>query len=470
MRYFGDASVYLEQYLPNARHIEVQILADEHGNVVHLYERECSVQRRYQKIIEECPAVNISNAVKQKLYNASLQIAKASNYCNAGTVEFLITTDEQFFFLEMNTRIQVEHPVTEEVTGVDLVEQQLEVASHNVLSLQQHDISINGHSIEVRIYAENPSENFIPSDGKIAFFTVSSSARFESALYPQMEVSTGYDPMLAKLIVKGNNRSLAIAKLQTALNNTIIHGIRSNISFLSHIVELPDFSAAQIHINWCDALVANYHEEISPLVMENISIAYAIAKMANRVNVEPECLPGVWKNVGYWRMSNRMNIETNGNKLYLEWRQIGEGELSVFINEKELHVHFEKPEGNIIYFTHKQERLKVVWTFEQTLQWYFTLNGMTFSVQENIRSNRQNRQVESNEFIEQIFSPLPGKVIKINTKAGSKVKKGDSLMVIESMKMENVVIAQHDSVIKCILVKEGQQLKAKDIVLEFENN
>lgn len=252
-QFFGDGSMFIEKKIDDARHIEVQILADQHGNVMHLFERECSIQRRNQKVIEEAPSSFISEATREKMGEAAIRAAKAVDYTNVGTVEFLVDSEENFYFIEMNARIQVEHPITEEVTGVDLVKEQLLIASGNPLSLNKNDIKIKGHAIEARIYAEDP-ERFFPSPGQITRLDLPEGEhiRHELGVSSSFQVTPFYDPMIAKLIVSGASREEAIERMKDALNNYHIDGIKTNIPMLKTIIEHDQFKKGNTKISFVD--------------------------------------------------------------------------------------------------------------------------------------------------------------------------------------------------------------------------
>ncbi|TFB13073.1 acetyl-CoA carboxylase biotin carboxylase subunit [Filobacillus milosensis] len=241
-QFFGDGTMFIEKVIEDAHHIEIQLLADHHGNVLHLFDRECSIQRRHQKVIEEAPSPLITEETRQKMADAAIKAAKAIDYKNAGTIEFLVDENQNFYFLEMNTRLQVEHPVTEEITGVDLVEQQLKVAYGDELSLKQEDLLIQGHSIEARIYAEDP-KTFFPSPGTITAISLPEDdfIRHDIAVEANYQVTPYYDPMIAKLIVKGNSREEAVANLKKALNHYKVEGIKTNIPLLNDIVDIQAF-------------------------------------------------------------------------------------------------------------------------------------------------------------------------------------------------------------------------------------
>ena len=247
---FGDRSMYLEKYLANCRHIEVQILADQYGNVVHLGERDCSIQRKHQKVIEETPSIAVSDELRKKMGETAIKAAKAANYYSAGTIEFLLDKDNNFYFMEMNTRIQVEHPVTEEVTGIDIVKEMIRIAEGKKLGFTQEDIKITGHAIECRINAESPEQNFIPCPGVIESLHMpgGNGIRVDSAAYQGYKIPSCYDSMIAKLIVHGENRNVAIQKLRSALSELIIAGVKTNVGFQSRLVGEDAFKRGDV--NW----------------------------------------------------------------------------------------------------------------------------------------------------------------------------------------------------------------------------
>jgi acetyl-CoA carboxylase biotin carboxylase subunit len=253
---FGDPTMYLEHFVRHPRHIEFQILADSHGNVVHLGERDCSIQRNHQKMIEESPSVAISQELREKMGKTAVTAARAAKYVNAGTIEFLLEKDESFYFMEMNTRIQVEHPVTEWVTGVDLIKEQIRIASGRELSLRQEDIQLKGHSIECRINAENPKKGFRPSPGVITdlYMPGGKGIRIDTAIYSGYEIPPWYDSMIAKLSVWAKNRQEAIRKMQSALGEVVIEGVDTNVDFQYEILQNPNFVAGNVDIEFIENL------------------------------------------------------------------------------------------------------------------------------------------------------------------------------------------------------------------------
>jgi acetyl-CoA carboxylase, biotin carboxylase subunit len=254
---FGDGRLYLEKFLIRPRHIEIQVLGDHHGNVIHLGERECSVQRRYQKLIEEAPSPIMSSELRRAMGEHAVKLARAGAYANAGTVEFLVEEDRSFYFLEMNTRLQVEHPVTEMVTSFDLVKLQIRIAAGEALPFAQEDVAMRGHAVECRIYAEDPDNQFFPSPGKI--FAQRAPAgpgvRLDEGVYAGWTVPNEYDPMLAKLIVWGSDRAEAIARLRGGLDEYYASGIKTNVSLFRRIVSEPEFLRGEIHTEWLDELL-----------------------------------------------------------------------------------------------------------------------------------------------------------------------------------------------------------------------
>lgn len=256
-RGFGDSEVYVEKAIVNPRHIELQVLADEYGNTVYLGERECSIQRRHQKVLEEAPSPIVSEEMRQRMGEVAVRVARAANYSNAGTVEFLVDQDKNFYFLEMNTRLQVEHPVTELITGLDLVHLQIRIAAGEKLPLAQQDVSIRGHAMECRIYAEDPDNNYFPSPGKITLLQSPSGPgiRRDSGMYEGWTVPVDYDPLLAKLIGYGSDRGQVISRLERALSEYFVGGIKTNISLFRRILSDPDFRAGKVDTGYLDRLV-----------------------------------------------------------------------------------------------------------------------------------------------------------------------------------------------------------------------
>ncbi len=282
LKAFGNGEIYLEKFFENARHIEFQILADTHGNVIHVLERECSIQRRHQKIIEETPSNVLTPELRAEMGAAAVAAAKASGYVNAGTVEFLVDSKNKFYFLEINTRLQVEHPVTEMITGIDLVRQQLEIAAGNELALKQEDISGRGHSIECRIYAEDPANDFFPSPGKIEFLKepTGPGIRNDCGVYSGFEVPVDYDPIISKLVVHAQTRPQAIDKMIKALKGYIILGVRAPIDFMIDVLESEPFSKGDVYTNFIEKHFSDWKENQGE--SDIARIAYIVDDMCGR--------------------------------------------------------------------------------------------------------------------------------------------------------------------------------------------
>ena len=307
LRSFNDDEVYLEKYIQNPRHIEIQVLADEHGNAVYLGERESSVQRRHQKVIEEAPSAIVDQDLRARMGAVAVQAAKSSGYANAGTVEFLVDSERNFYFLEMNTRLQVEHPVTEAVTGLDLVHLQLRIAAGEKLPFCQSDVQLRGHAIECRIYAEDPENNFFPSPGRIAKLMRPSGPgiREDSGVYEGWTVPLDYDPMLSKLVAFASDRRTAISRMRRALDEYFIGGIKSNLGLFRRILDHPDFQEARIDTGFLDRLLSSPSDDIrfeDPLEkLAAVSAALFVATLSPKPNGQNgastgrAAMPSVWK-------------------------------------------------------------------------------------------------------------------------------------------------------------------------------
>ena len=274
---FGDGSVFIEKYVTSPRHIEIQVMADMHGNVIHLFERECSVQRRHQKVVEEAPSALLTPELRQKMGKAAVNVAKSCDYVGAGTVEFLMDADLNFYFLEMNTRLQVEHPVTEWITGVDLVEQQIKIARGEVLELKQEDLSINGHALELRVYAEDPTNNFMPSVGNLEKYSLpkGENIRVDNGFAEGMDVPIYYDPMLSKLVTYGNSREAAIQKMIEAIDNYEVKGVETTLSFGKFVCQHEAFRSG----NFDTHFVKNYYtpEKLEAQYQQEAKLASIVA-------------------------------------------------------------------------------------------------------------------------------------------------------------------------------------------------
>jgi len=307
---FSDESVYIEKYLKKPRHIEFQVLADSHGNIVHLFERECSIQRRHQKIVEETPSVIINDEMREKMGKAAVSAAEAVGYINAGTVEFLVDGDKNFYFLEMNTRIQVEHPITELVVGVDLVKWQLLIASGEKLIIKQEELSQRGHAIECRIYAEDPENSFLPSPGKILYQKEPEGpgVRLDNGIFTGFEVTPYYDPILSKLIVWGENRDTAIKGMVNALDNYIILGVKTTGSYLRELIQHPEFIKGNTCTDFIDKNMKDrkkiVDDDLIDLSLITASFSDGNIKMKKGVSSDYETISSPWESIGKWEIGS----------------------------------------------------------------------------------------------------------------------------------------------------------------------
>jgi 3-methylcrotonyl-CoA carboxylase alpha subunit len=477
--YFGDATVYIEKYIEEPRHIEVQILGDHFGNVIHLFERECSIQRRYQKIIEESPSPTLTPEVRQQMGEAAVAIGREIGYNNAGTIEFLVDKQLNFYFLEMNTRIQVEHPVTEMVTGIDIVEEQIHIAAGNPLRLTQEMIRQQGHAIECRIYAEDPSNNFQPSPGKMTYYQepVMAGIRIDTGITADTEIKSSFDPMISKLVVWGKDRNEASHLMLEALSNYVIHGIKTNITYLTKLIRGEHFIANTITTRFCDehtdALAAEISAEKSTIPLQVPVAAYLIATMTHRRDESPKNDLNIWERLGYWRDLMNIRMQCDGEELMVEiLRYTGKVYHFKLSGDdfQAVPVHFTK---NRLDFTLDHHNHTAYISEDPDRKGIVSINGHTFQMSRHdiladsvTPSLHDSGEHDSNH----ITSPMPGKVIRIMVKAGDEVKKGTPLMIIEAMKMENLIVARKEGTVKEINVALNDRVESSKVLMALESN
>ena len=486
--YFGNGDIFIEKYLENPRHIEFQVLGDNFGNVVHLFERECSIQRRHQKIIEEAPSPTVDPELRKQMGEAAVRIGKETNYNSAGTIEFLVDSNKNFYFLEMNTRIQVEHPITELTTGVDLVIEQILVAAGNKLRLKQEDLKQTGHAIECRIYAEEPSNNFLPSPGKMSLYVEPQDVetRIDTGINKDTEIKSFYDPMISKLIVHAENREKAIKKMENALSEYKIHGISTNISYLKKIMTFEEYKANKISTHFCDdhtePIIKNIENERAsiPSILPIISFfIYSFKNTCNRKVTNSN----VWDYIGYWRNGtpiifeqiDRIN-ETSKKFKILVNIQNEKGLYKFLIDDKEYNVSFKSfdYEANMLEFYLNTENLISAHISEKSAgRGFVEIQNSIFEIVRHdiLDDSLSLKDIEESSLTgsgNSVKSPMPGVVIKIVAEVGQEVKKGDVLIVVEAMKMENSLIAPRDGVIKTIIVKTGDQVDGSTSLILLE--
>jgi len=461
--YFGDGTIYIEKYIEEPRHIEIQVLGDNFGNVVHLFERECTIQRRYQKIIEESPSPTLTEEVRQKMGASAVSIAREAKYNSAGTIEFLVDKDLNYYFLEMNTRIQVEHPVTEMVTGVDLVEEQILIAAGNPLRLKQKDLSQKGHAIECRIYAEDPSGNFLPSPGKICLYQEPSGIgiRVDTGFAGPCTIQSIFDPMISKLVVWGEDRSVALEKSITALKNYQIHGINTNITYLLFLLQHPALKENKISTSFCyqhtEEILQNIQTDKTRLGNEIAGLAFLLYNL-NTNKIHPA--GNIWEALGYWRNRMKIPLIVDGDEMEMRLLKTSKDKFVFKIADKIYDVFLHSIAKNRIEFRTFHRFCKAVVSDGEKGSHFVTLEGINFEVKrtdELIISN-EDPMAAGNTDEGSLFAPMPGKVIKVNVKAGEMVKRGTVLLVVEAMKMENNIVALNDGKIEKVNVKEGERV------------
>ena len=491
---FGDDRVFIEKFVEEPRHIEIQVLGDSHGNVIYLNERECSIQRRHQKVIEEAPSPFISDATRIAMGEQAVALAKAVKYQSAGTVEFVVGKDQSFYFLEMNTRLQVEHPVTEAITGIDLVEMMIRVAHGEKLPITQADVKRNGWAIECRINAEDPFRNFLPSTGRLVRFQTPVQTMFQSNTQDLLgiRVDTGvqdggeipmfYDSMIAKLIVHGTDRSDAIAKMREALNGFVIRGISSNIPFQAALLAHPkfvsgDFNTGFIAENYAHGFRAEDVPHNDPDFLVALA-AFVRRKSRERAANLSGQLPGYDVQIGH--DYSVVVLGAKGENRYIpvhvdEFRgQSGKAIIKVgenhYIIESHSRLNDVRISGTVNGkpFTAQVER----GTPKNPLALQVQHNGTRIEalvVSPRMAELHQMMPFKTPPDMSRfVLSPMPGLLVNVAVTAGQKVQAGERVAVIEAMKMENILFAAHDGVVKKIMASQGESLTVDQVIVEFE--
>ena len=451
---FNDERIFIERYVEKSSHIEIQILGDSKGNVVHLGERECSIQRRHQKIIEESPSPRISDDVRNKMGEAAVKLAKQIKYESAGTVEFLFDDKtEEFWFLEVNTRLQVEHPVTEEVTGIDLVCEQLKIARGESLEFDQKDITWTGSSIEARLYAEDPNNDFLPEIGTLIAFEENNSAeaRWDTGVNKGTVVGTDFDPMLAKIISYAPNRTDAAGKLAKALESAHIGGVKTNRDFLVNCLKTKEFLDGDTTSDFIERVKPSRKLEINQSEIEHASaIAAMWMQQQNRNNSNvAKFMPSGWTN---GRLPNqKVTFEFENTEYDFEYKQKRDQKF-LFSNNKEAFIYSSDEDGIDMIFDGKRHYSRV------TVSKNNILVHMPFGdvmLQLKPRSKMPGTEVT----IGGLIAPMPGKVIDVKVKKGKKVKAGDTLVILEAMKMEHSIKASEDGTVSELLISVNDQVE-----------
>jgi 3-methylcrotonyl-CoA carboxylase alpha subunit len=460
---FANQEMLLEKYVVRPRHVEVQVFGDAHGNVIHIGERECSIQRRHQKLLEESPSPAVSSDLRRRMGAAAVSLARAAGYQGAGTVEFLLDAAGRFYFLELNARLQVEHPVTEMVTGLDLVELQLQVANGQPLSLTQDDVRITGHAIEARIIAEDPSSGFLPSTGMISTWSFpepSESVRIDSGFEAGSEVTPYYDSLLAKLIVHAEDRAGAVGRLREALSESAIAGPRTNLDLLLAIAEHPAFERGDLHTGFLDehAIVASL-SDLPPEVLAAASALVSAVSPASTSPVDPWRVGSTWRAAGtprrvYWQTPDGATICTILSTP-------GSRELSIQAAEQKIQASIQDAETVAVGGSEAKVRLAP--DGRVLVGW----RGRSYHVTPAGPPDVSRRGTASGASDGAIIAPMPGRVVKVTAALGDTVSERQPLLVLESMKIEHVVTASRAGEITRLDASEGSQVQAGAILAEI---
>lgn len=471
---FGDDRVFIEKFIEEPRHIEIQVLADTHGNAVYLAERECSIQRRHQKVIEEAPSPFLDEATRKSMGEQAVALAQAVNYRSAGTVEFIVDKDRNFYFLEMNTRLQVEHPVTELITGVDLVEEMIRVADGQPLSIKQEDVKINGWAMESRIYAEDPFRNFLPSTGRLVKYrppVESDTVRVDTGVYEGGEISMFYDPMIAKLITYGKDRKEATDNMRRALDEYYIRGVGHNISFLNAVMSKQRFIDGNLTTNF---IAEEYPDgfNASMVPQKDPKHLVAIACFMQRMEAERETLISGQMEGGRGRsIGNEWVVLYNDDKFNATVTPNETEGYDVTIDGTSMHIRSEWSFGEPLFYAdingHEMcvqiDRLKVGYSlFHAGAQ--ATVKVLTKTQAELNDLMPFKAPPDMSAFL---LSPMPGLLLSVAVEEGQEVKAGEELCVIEAMKMENIMRAEKDVIIKKIHAEAGSSLSVDQKIVEF---
>jgi propionyl-CoA carboxylase alpha chain len=475
---FGDDRVFVEKFIVNPRHVEIQVLGDKHGNVIYLGERECSIQRRNQKVIEEAPSPLLDEATRRKMGEQAVALAKAVQYDSAGTVEFVAGQDRSFYFLEMNTRLQVEHPVTELVTGVDLVEEMIRSAAGEPLRLRQADVKLAGWAVESRVYAEDPTRGFLPSTGRLTRYRPPAegthdgvTVRNDTGVFEGGEISIHYDPMIAKLVTHAPDRLGAIDAQATALDAFVIDGIRHNIPFLSALMQHPRWREGRLSTGF---IAEEFPDGFHPLAAEGETerrLVVAAALIDHTLNQRKRHISGQLRGPEQVRFELNRVVALGNRRVELEIEPRHAGVAILFADGRKVEVHSDWKPGDPLW-------RGAVDGVDIAVQARPILNGYALShagvaVNARVYTRREaqlaalmleRKSADGSRFL---LCPMPGLVKAIAVKVGQQVKAGEQLCIVEAMKMENVLNAERDATVKAILAKEGDSLAVDAVIMEF---
>lgn len=471
---FGEDHVLIEKYLLKPRHVEIQVFADQHGNCVYLFERDCSVQRRHQKVLEEAPAPGMSEATRKKMGEAAVAAAKAINYAGAGTVEFLLDAQQNFYFMEMNTRLQVEHPVTEMITGLDLVELQIKVAQGEKLPFTQKDLKINGHAFESRLYAEDPAHDFLPGAGQIQFLRfpietnhtrIDTGVR-EAPMGGGDVISIHYDPMIAKIITWGADRAAALSAMETALNQTYIAGLKTNLSFLRSLTRHSAFKAGDVGTHF----IAHHKKDLLPETKVISNETYALAVLGLLVQNEKESfgrlqqsrdVSSPWFDLSGWRigMSTAYTYAFKGMRVDISYPKLDHARPLIKLeNGASFEAYYEVSAHDAGFIATLDGKL-----FDAAIYRHGPfLTVMHEGCLEDLEYHDPLHAGEDEDEVSgRLTAPMPGKVVAVRVQVGNAVKKGQPLVIVEAMKMEHTIMAPVDGIVEAVNANVGDQVHEK---------
>ncbi|WP_026873081.1 acetyl/propionyl/methylcrotonyl-CoA carboxylase subunit alpha [Inquilinus limosus] len=462
---FGDDRVLIERYLARPRHVEIQVFADGHGHCVYLFERDCSIQRRHQKVVEEAPAPGLDPAIRRAMGEAAVAAAKAIGYVGAGTVEFLLDTDGRFYFMEMNTRLQVEHPVTEAITGLDLVEWQLLVAAGGELPLGQDDLAIDGAAIEVRLYAEDPQAGFLPQIGRLAHLALPEAAphvRVDSGIRPGDAISIHYDPMIAKLIVWDRDRPAAVRRLARALDQVRIAGLATNLGFLRAIARHPAFAAAELDTGFIARHGAKLLPPPAPASSEDIALA-ALGLVLGRARDRSS----PWGLADGWRLNDEavemLRLADGDAEIPVAVRYRRHGGLSIGTPDGPVEAGGTLVDGVLTARLGDRTVRATIMAAEERIAVLRDGVDRVFGIVDPLAHAGEEAGTGS-----RLTAPMPGRVIAVLVEAGAKVTKGQPLIVLEAMKMEHTVAAPADGTVTSLPFAAGDQVDEGVALIGFE--
>ncbi len=470
LKAFGEDRVLLERYLTRPRHVEIQVFADAHGGFIHLHERDCSIQRRHQKIIEEAPAPGVSAIQREHMGAAAVTAARAVGYQGAGTVEFILAGSE-FFFIEMNTRLQVEHPVTEMITGLDLVEWQIRVAAGEALPLSQDEVPLDGHAIEARIYAEDPERDFLPSMGTIAHLRwpqPHQGVRIDSGIRQGDAVTVHYDPLLAKLIVHGPDREAAVRHLQRALSRCEVVGITTNLGLLRSVSAHPQFQSADLQTGFIDEhqadLFARGDARAEERLLALAAIGWVLARSGNRDQTAQRASP--WDAHDGWRLNSRAKIECrmrrHGKPLAIMLARTTDGWMAQ-VGHDSCAIAAQFVASDRLAARIDGQAIDVRW-LELGCELSVIHDGRVVTLQWDDPAAGGGREAHAGG----LASPMPGQVLQVHASPGERVRRGQPLMIIEAMKMEHTIVAPADGVVEAVHFANGDRVEEGAELLELK--